>query len=242
MNKKIIKLTESDLLNIVKKVLSEQSGSADLYADRLSRQQLAQASLERKKSQNLPSENINPKNLKFGDRGNDVKILQQKLFDKGLLKTKSMKPTGYFGNLTQKALNRALGKLTPKKSEDKKKTNTTINDTKNNRCIAISKEECDKISSTKQTEISSDKSETRCSAYMVKCLSQYDSELDGANAWDVFNTVKGKGQVKYNAYTDGSVNWNNIYLQLKQNKIGKNICNDYAKSDDADKYKCIKRN
>ena len=70
---------------------------------------------------------------------------------------------------------------------------------------------------------------------MVKCLSQYDSELDGANAWDVFNTVKGKGQVKYNAYTDGSVNWNNIYLQLKQNKIGKNICNDYAKSDDADK-------
>ena len=59
--------------------------------------------------------------------------------------------------------------------------------------IAISKEECDKISSTKSSEISADMGETRCSAYMVKCLSQYNSELYGANAWNVFNTVKGKG-------------------------------------------------
>jgi hypothetical protein len=40
---KIIKLTESDLINIVHKVLIEQSGSADLYMDRLNKQQLAQA-------------------------------------------------------------------------------------------------------------------------------------------------------------------------------------------------------
>ena len=51
--------------------------------------------------------NINPKNLKFGDRGDDVKTLQQLLMDKGLLKTTSMIPTGYFGNMTKGALDRA---------------------------------------------------------------------------------------------------------------------------------------
>jgi len=48
--------------------------------------------------------NINPKNLGFGSRGNDVKILQQKLMNLGLLKTKTMKPTGYFGEMTKAAL------------------------------------------------------------------------------------------------------------------------------------------
>ena len=41
---------------------------------------------------------------KIGERGNDISKLQQKLMDLGFLKTTSMKPTGYFGPLTQKAL------------------------------------------------------------------------------------------------------------------------------------------
>ena len=40
MNKKIVKLTESDLIHIINKVLNEQSGSADLNMDRLNKQQL----------------------------------------------------------------------------------------------------------------------------------------------------------------------------------------------------------
>ena len=129
MNKKIIKLTESDLINIIKKVLNEQSPSADLYIDRIANQKLAQSRLSSTTAKKIAPENINPKNLKFGDRGDDVKILQQKLFDKGLLKTKSMKPTGYFGELTKVALDKALRNLTPKpvtpkKSDDNKnKTN-----------------------------------------------------------------------------------------------------------------------
>lgn len=54
---------------------------------------------------------INPKNLKIGDgKGDrlnlkkDVSTLQQKLIDLGCLKTKTGKPTGYFGPLTDKAL------------------------------------------------------------------------------------------------------------------------------------------
>lgn len=73
--KKIIKITESDLAQIVKKVLNEQR-----------------------------VENINPKNLKLGDKGDDVKKLQQLLFNKGYLRTDSMVPTGFFGKLTNAAL------------------------------------------------------------------------------------------------------------------------------------------
>jgi hypothetical protein len=77
--KKIIKITESDLAQIVKRVLNEQE-----------------------------VENINPKNLKLGDKGDDVKKLQQLLFNKGYLRTDSMVPTGFFGKLTNAALKSAL--------------------------------------------------------------------------------------------------------------------------------------
>ena len=77
--KKIIKLTESDLKKIVQEVLNEQSTAS-----------------------------INPKNLKFGDRGEDVRNLQQKLIDAKVLVLRQG-PTGYFGDLTQKALNRLGG-------------------------------------------------------------------------------------------------------------------------------------
>jgi hypothetical protein len=85
--KQIIKLKESDLKNIIRRILSEQS-----------------------------KENINPNNLKVGDgsrrnpkKNNLVKQLQQKLMDLGFLKTTSMKPTGYFDSMTKNALDRYNG-------------------------------------------------------------------------------------------------------------------------------------
>ncbi len=87
--KKVIRLTESDLKNIISKVLQEQTNKED----------------------------INPKKLKIGSGGKydsknveDVKKLQKKLMDSGFLVTKSMVPTGYFGPLTQNALDRYFGK------------------------------------------------------------------------------------------------------------------------------------
>jgi hypothetical protein len=66
---------------------------------------------EREGSKVAPKENINPKNLKVGAGGKenpsqvaDVNRLQTKLIALGLLKTKSGKPTGYFGDATKKAL------------------------------------------------------------------------------------------------------------------------------------------
>jgi peptidoglycan hydrolase-like protein with peptidoglycan-binding domain len=246
--KKIIKLTESDLLKIVKKVLNEQ---------------------------------LLPTLIGKGSKGEEVKQIQQRLFDLKLLKTDTMVPTGFFGRLTQQALitfqknNRlkptgTLDELTKKMlfnskfpfgggydatkgngqgkikqpkvtgkdnqgiNKEKTNTNPVIKKSNRDRCIAVSKEECDKISSNSQTVISSG-AETRCSAYMVKCLSQYDKDLYGGNAWDVFNNVKNNGEVKYNAYTDGSIDWTSIYSKLKQNKIGKDICGKYASSMDTDK-------
>lgn len=99
--KKIIKLTESDLYEIVKKVIYEQSViGAPNYGV------MSQSSAQR-----TSKENINPKGLKMGDGGKanpakaaEVKKLQQKLMDLKFLRTDSMVPTGYFGKLTQKAL------------------------------------------------------------------------------------------------------------------------------------------
>jgi hypothetical protein len=107
--KKIIKLTESDLTKLVKRVLKEQG-----WFDNLKLMPTAyQYNQERENASPkvTPKENINPKNLKVGDGGSDkpsqvphVNLLQTKLIALGLLKTKSGKPTGYFGDATKKAL------------------------------------------------------------------------------------------------------------------------------------------
>ena len=115
---RVIKLTEKDLTNIVNKVLSEQynwmTAGTPPTIDTKTPQPKAPAPQQKV--------NINPKNLKKGDGGRlhpeqvkDVSDLQQKLIDLGLLKTKSGKPTGYFGDLTQKALDtyNATGVPTP---------------------------------------------------------------------------------------------------------------------------------
>lgn len=109
--KKIIKLTEQDLNNIVKKVLKEQSFPG----------------LSRWEGLGF-SQNINPKNLKIGAGGskhpeqiNDVKILQQKLIDLGLLKTDTGKPTGFFGSKTDAALKQHINKGSSSKTGDNKK-------------------------------------------------------------------------------------------------------------------------
>jgi peptidoglycan hydrolase-like protein with peptidoglycan-binding domain len=109
--KRIIKLTESDLEQIVKKVLKEQSVSGASNFGMSTPQ------------------SINPKNLRIGDGGtkspqkkNDVKILQQKLINLGLLKTKTGRPTGFFGNLTDEALKKYLQTSLQKKMTVSKPT------------------------------------------------------------------------------------------------------------------------
>jgi hypothetical protein len=109
--KKIIKLTESDLTNLVKRVLKEQGYFDDVKLMPYAYQYTQERERENASSKATPKENINPKNLKVGSGGKDnpsqvadVNRLQNKLIALGLLKTKTGKPTGYFGDATKKAL------------------------------------------------------------------------------------------------------------------------------------------
>jgi hypothetical protein len=109
--KKIIKLTESDLTKLVKRVLNEQGYFDDVKLMPTAYQYNQERERENASPKATPKENINPKNLKVGAGGKenpsqvaDVNRLQTKLIALGLLKTKSGKPTGYFGDATKKAL------------------------------------------------------------------------------------------------------------------------------------------
>lgn len=99
--KKIIKISESELLKIIEGIINEQSvvGAGTTPP----------TPFMPNRTQAPKKENINPKNLKLGDGGKnspekiqDVNQLQQKLIDLKLLNI--AKPTGYFGPQTEKAL------------------------------------------------------------------------------------------------------------------------------------------
>lgn len=126
---KIIKLTESDLQKIINKVLNEQNTINSFVTPAL-------------------FQNINTKNLKVGDGGrnspekrNDVIALQQILINSGNLKTKTGKPTGYFGNLTNAALNRYNQSRTSAKKQkttvpNKSEKETSFTDDVKNFCLS----------------------------------------------------------------------------------------------------------
>lgn len=138
---KIIRITESDLKQIVQKVLSEQGSMFGTAGTEIPGYRKDDTRNTSRKPVANAKENINPKNLKLGDGGEsaptknaDVKVLQQKLMDLKILKTNTMVPTGYFGKLTKDALdlyNSQVGKQTQKvntttsvKSTVKPKTTT----------------------------------------------------------------------------------------------------------------------
>ena len=134
--KKIIKLKESDIETIVKKVLSEQGNMVGTAGAGIKSPFMDWKSYSNSLAQPV-NKNINPKGLKLGDGGNkspekieDVKKLQQSLMDLGYLVTDTMIPTGYFGSLTNNALKalysgapptnktkQTTGKVTPKTAE-----------------------------------------------------------------------------------------------------------------------------
>lgn len=107
--KKIIRLNENDLESIIQKVLSEQGSMFGTAGTNIPGYRKDDPRNPQKKVVTPRVEDINPKKLKMGDGGRknpkqseDVKILQRKLMKLGHLVISE--PTGYFGELTQKAL------------------------------------------------------------------------------------------------------------------------------------------
>ena len=138
---KIIKLTESDLEQIVSKIINEQGNMFGTAGAGMKAPFTDWKSYSDSRKQPF-NKNVNPKGLKLGDGGNknpekieDVKKLQQSLMDLGYLVTDTMIPTGYFGSLTNNALKalysgaeptnkkkQTTGKVTPKTPEKTTKT------------------------------------------------------------------------------------------------------------------------
>lgn len=139
--RKIIKLTESDLEQIVAKIITEQGNMFGTAGVGMKAPFTDWKSYSDSRKQPV-NKNINPKGLKLGDGGNknpekieDVKKLQQSLMDLGYLVTDTMVPTGYFGSLTNNALKalysgaeptnkkkQTTGKVTPKTPDKTTKT------------------------------------------------------------------------------------------------------------------------
>jgi peptidoglycan hydrolase-like protein with peptidoglycan-binding domain len=114
MKNKIIKLTEQDLKKIVEKVLNEQGSMFGTAGTDMGGYRKDDVRNQPKPSSKVVTGkvDINPKKLKLGDGGSknpkqieDVKKLQAELIRLGLLELKQG-PTGFFGSLTQKALDR----------------------------------------------------------------------------------------------------------------------------------------
>lgn len=230
--KKIIKLTEQDLEKIVKKVLLEQ------------------------KSQNsfLPSSQsfFNKTNDKTKDKTEKIKQIQfalkyQYKYDIGNSGPKRDGVDGIFGTRTQNAVKdfQLKNGLEPTGIVGEKTAplllfgprNTTTKDVvgmENKKskydCIAISREECSKISKDRDVIISSG-SEMACARYMNKCLAEYDKDISG-NAWTVLRNLKSRGIAteKYNAFKE--MNWNQLWNDIGNN-INSSICQCH-KQDHAD--------
>lgn len=112
--KKIIKLTESELESIIERVLQEQGSMFGTAGNNIPgyRQDDLRNKPSSKKVVTPRVYDINPKKLKMGDGGSrnpkqveDVKKLQSELVRLGFL-VLTQGPTGYFGKLTQKALDK----------------------------------------------------------------------------------------------------------------------------------------
>jgi len=230
--RKIIKLTESDLEYIVKKVLTEQGnmfGTAGVG--------IKSPFIDSKRYSNGPTQpvnkNINPKGLKLGDGGiknpqkiKDVKKLQQSLMDLGYLVTNTMTPTGYFGNLTNNALKAFYSNAEPQ-NKKLKKVEPEIKNPKINigstKCIGLPREMCSKISSTQEVKLGSGK-EAQCAAYVTKCLSQYDKDFRAGSAWKSASWLAGGGGTERFNLFKTNIDWDKIWQGLKDDKITKSDC------------------
>lgn len=224
--KKVVKLKMSDIVRLVEQTTEQLVNEQGSNSGRLSMGE------------------------KDSGKNGPIAQLQKKLMDLGYLKTRSMIPTGYFGRMTDAAVREfqktykikedgVAGPATMaalSKAPVKQQKAPTLGDPKYS-CIAISKEECAKIDSSSEVVISKG-DETRCAAYMIKCLSQYNEELvqRKSNAWYAFENMKAKGSEKYNMYTSGEINWDKIYSDLRNKKINNNKCACHA-ADHAD-HKC----
>jgi len=108
----------------------------------------------------------------------------------------------------------------------------TIDKTKGTQnCTSILPETCSKISPSKETTIGNGGKEG-CSEYVRKSIGETLGD-----AWKAFNVAKKYG-VKYNMFTDGSIDWNNVRNQMKTNKINSSTCGCFTQEGESKDKSC----
>jgi hypothetical protein len=102
----------------------------------------------------------------------------------------------------------------------------------NESCESIPPEFCDKISSGSEKTIGNGGSEG-CAQFVTKFLG-----LDYlGDAWTSFNVAKKNG-VKYNMFTDGTINWDNVRNLMKTNGINSNTCGCFVEEGEGKDNSC----
>jgi len=184
-------------------------------------------------------------NIKFGDKNQSVQDFQ-KLLLKYDIDVGPDGPDGIFGKNTRNAVikfqkkygleptgiidNRTRNFLYPVKSGPPRFTEKVSTKEPEYDCVAIPKEECDKLSPTSNILLGVGK-ETACAKYMNTCLRQFDKDMSG-NAWTVLRNMKARdiATEKYNMFKE--MKWNNIW-NVVNNSVTKNTC-ECHKEDHAD--------
>jgi len=98
-------------------------------------------------------------------------------------------------------------------------------------CQSVLPETCSKISPNKETTIGNGGSEG-CSQYVGLSIGEKLGD-----AWKAFNAAKKYG-VKYNMFTDGSIDWNNVRNKMKSNKINSSTCDCFTEEGESKDKSC----
>ena len=115
--------------------------------------------------------------------------------------------------------------------------NIKVNDEKkskdlaNQNCQSILPDTCSRVKTEREVTINNVGKEG-CAEYVRKSLG-----LSLGNAWDAFIIGKKYG-VKYNMFTDGSINWNNVKNKIKSNGINSKKCACFIKEGEKLDIKC----
>jgi peptidoglycan hydrolase-like protein with peptidoglycan-binding domain len=240
--KRIIKLTESDLEMIVKRVLNEQL--ANVVDTPKEIKQFQQKLIDLGYDLGSSGPNKDGVDGYIGRRTRSaIKNFQTK---------NNIKPTGVLDQTTQNELSytskvpkqvdfNMFGRPGEKKTSkigkevskvkggeiEKKKINKIEPErnktSSSSKCIGLPKNLCSQISS-KNTVTLGTGDEAQCAAYVTKCLTQYDKDFRTGNAWKSASWLAGGGGTeKFNLFKT-NVDWSKIWSGLKSNKITKSDC------------------
>jgi hypothetical protein len=223
--KRVIKLTESDLEMIVKRVLNEQLANV-VNTPKKIQQKLIDLGYDLGTSGPnkdgvdgyIGSRTRNA--IKDFQTKNNIKptgVLDQTTRNKLFLANKVSKQVGF--NMFGKPPQNVKIKKTPTKGgefETNKPSSTST-------CIGLPKNMCSQISSKNAVALGSGE-EAQCAAYVTKCLTQYDKDFKTGNAWKSASWLAGGGGTERFNLFKTNVNWNEVWKGLKDNKITKSDC------------------